>query len=115
MSAQQLDPDVVDVAVGGQKITIGSEGTVGGWSVHRIINDKVAKGPGYAVTHRATGLRVWTTESFDTALRVAQFLDRSKMIPDDPAEVYRWKDELTPVGRAEIILRLTEIAPRYLP
>lgn len=97
---------------GSSEVTVELEAVHGAYAVHPTISAGRARGPGHTITHRASGFAVWHVRAFAEAIAVARWLCDNLLLPDDMAGVQQWKQQLTPIERTRLIVRLTEIAPR---
>jgi hypothetical protein len=95
--------------VGDYKVVVYPEAVIGAFAVHLRIRHRVALGPGYTVTHRASGLAVWKVPTFDRALAVATWLDEQAPIPVAREEAFQWIENLSPEERTEFVTRLTAV------
>jgi len=111
---QAVDLPVVSCVYGNNHtLAVQPDAIVGGLAVHQRIVAGVARGPGWTVTHRASGKLIWSTQEFGEAVRVAQWLDDRRTIPEGHSEAVAWRAGLSTVLYARLIEDLQAIAPRY--
>lgn len=108
MSSRNGDTGMVTLSMsGGHPTQVTPDATIGPYAIHRaIVVD------GWTVTHIQTGKRIWTTTTFQLAIRAAQHLDERRLIPDGAGEAEAWRAALPASERARIVEELETIAPR---
>lgn len=97
----------------GERLSVPVQEEIGSFILHRRVSNARVVQDGWAVTHKASGLRVWTTEALEQAQKVAHWLDEKKHIPAEEMECLYWRDALDPAELTRLIAELQEIAPRY--
>lgn len=103
----------IDVMLrGGATTVVIPEVIIGDFAVHNWLWGARAVGPGFTVTHVASGLALWTVRHLSDAVKVAQWLDKRKVVPVDAVT---WKENLSGQARSKLIVDLTAIAQRFVP
>ena len=97
---------------GDEQVAVEPEAVIGHYAVHKAISHRTPVGPGYTVTHRASGLAVWHVRAYSGALAVAKHLDERQLLPETAGAVLAWKENLTAMERTKLVWQLQQIAPR---
>ena len=100
---------------GEQQVTVAPDAEIGPYVIHLDIRKLKPCGPAWSVSHRSTGLVVWRTLEFGGALRVARWLDETRTIPADAPATNTWRAALTVAEQTRLIVRMHELAPRWVP
>lgn len=112
---QQLFSGIEITLRNGQRLKVFLETVVGDFAVHRRIWGNGPVDTGWTVTHIPSGIAFWTVAELPAAVRVAQWLDKSKLVPADPDQAWAWKEALHEPDKSKLIRSLTEVAPRFVP
>lgn len=113
MTTDRDDRVVVRLATGSQTV-VPITAVIGHYVIHPRVEMARAIGPGWAVTHRPSGILVWATPEREGAEAVARWLLEHNTIPDTK-DVTAWRDRLTHSAYRRLLAQLESIAPRYLP
>lgn len=85
---------------------------VGDYAIHGRLWGARPVDHGITVTHIPSGLAIWTVSHASDAVKVAQLLDRERLIQGD---AFEWGRNLKGPDKVKFIERLSAIAPRFKP
>lgn len=89
--------------------------SIGAFAIHQRVYGGAAVGPGWSVSHRTTGMLIWTTKEQYEAVQVAVWLHDQQIIPMGRDETLVWKSKLGAKAHAALTAQLAAVAPRYIP
>jgi len=105
----------------GRTLSVEAEAVYGLYAVHQWVTPLALRHFGYAVTHRPSGISVWSVDTFASALKVARHLDEAKALPADAIafehlmqEAHASKDSPERRMLAKLTAELTQIAPKVV-
>ncbi len=107
--------DVTVVLTDNRHLPIKVDTLIGGFAVHpRIWGGQMLPGGGggWSITHCTTGLLVHAVADYGEALRVAQWLEATKVIPEDREACLLWKANIPAAELTRFREQLHAIAPR---
>lgn len=99
----------------GERERIIVDALVGAWAIHQRVWGGEAVGPGWTVSHQPSGIAVWQVETEQEALRVARFLDESKILPETREAFLEWRVKASGPDKSKVMEQLSNIARRFHP
>lgn len=116
MSASERAEWRTQCAVGRDGIlVVDPDAVIGPYAIHGRIKDGAASGPGWTITHRSTGKAVWHVLEYADAIKVAQWLDNERVMPESREEAFTWIAKRLPSEQTKLMVQLQHIAPRHIP
>lgn len=97
----------------GERTLIPVDSVIGAYAIHPRVFRAKPSGPGWTVTHIASGINVWTVLHYAEALSIARMLDSAKLIPEENPAFEKWQAAMTLVDRTRLYARLAAIAKPY--
>lgn len=107
----------------GRMVSVEAVSSFGDYAVHPWVTPVlVAQQNGFTVTHRPSGLSIWSVRTYVEALRVANHLNDSNALPADPLALEHLLQEAHVVPASDTMKKFTalraeleKIAPRIVP
>lgn len=94
-------------------VDVDPDAVIGVFAIHLRIQGQKPTGPAWSITHRPTGKAVWHVREYADAIKVAQYLDQERVMPETKEEALEWISKQLPSDRTKFTLALHRIAPRY--
>lgn len=101
--------------INGKKVRVVLDASVGVFGIHQIVWGEKDVGPGWSISHSNTGTLIWSVQNFDEALKVAEFLNKKRTIPEGKEAFLAWSEKLSASEKTNLTAQLQTIAPRYHP
>lgn len=108
---------MIQVTLGsGSSLFVFERTTVGIYAVHEAVVNGRPYANAWTTTHTPSGLAIWTTRTFEDAVKVAEWLHAYPHIPAGREEFIQWRDrEDSLVALCTLEGDLRRLAPRYNP
>lgn len=102
------------VLITGKRVRVVAECVIGPYAIHpKLWGGEPHEGNGWAITHRESGLCVYSTNTQEDARKVAHWLEDNNTMPTDVHEFVAWRNKLTAKERTDILAGIMRVAPRH--
>lgn len=96
----------------GRTIHVEAYAVYGDYAVHPWVSSQVIDDRGFTVTHRPSGLSIWSVAQYVDALRVASYLQTAALLPSDPLSVEHIMQEALADKASESAQRMADVRSR---